>query len=121
MNFEELQVRNYLKTLSHVTIVDSVYLFGMDFDSESIYEIFKSIYALEKEVESLQSIINRNFESVNGEMLPKSRESQAIISQGCFRKSTALDNILKNKTLKDLYEKYKIMFKVEEEKSKDSR
>lgn len=107
MNATELNIRKFLKTLSVEDIADSVYLFGIDFDNASMKSIMGAINSLYEHVDTLKSIIDRNFESMNGERLPKDSVTQAVIVQDCSRKESALAKILSNQDVYNAFMNYK--------------
>lgn len=108
MNTTELNIRNYLKTFSVEDIANSVYLFGINFDTAPIDTIIESLDSLYEEVKTLKSMIDRNFESQNGELLPKSPMVQAGIAQDCYRKESALLKALSNQDIYNTFVNYKM-------------
>ena len=118
MNVSEINIRNYLKTFTAEDIANSVYLFGIDFDKASIESIMSALNSLYEEVKTLKSIVDRNFESTNGERLPKDSMIQERIIQDCYRKEEALKKALSNK---DIYDTFLIYKKAEDTKTPGSR
>ncbi len=92
----ESKIREYLKTLDYVDIANSTFLFGVDFDNDSIDQIMKSISALYMNVMSLKDLIDRDFKPVGGELLPKDPETQSIIIRDYNAKESALYKVLNN-------------------------
>ena len=108
MNTIEMQIREFLKTLSLAEVYDSN-LYGIDFDKASIYSIMQSINALYNDVESLGSIVNRNFEQKEGEhiLLPKDRDTQNIVAQSYYNKQSALNKLLSNQYVSYAFNSYR--------------
>lgn len=104
MDSSEQNIRNYFKTFTQEDLANSVYLFGIDFDKESLDTIFGYLIALYNEVVILKDMINRDFEQREGEhvLLPKDPKIQTIIIQDYFRKEAALQKALNNE---DVYNK----------------
>jgi hypothetical protein len=107
-------IREYLKKLTVEDIADSVYLFGIDFDSEPLDSIMSALSGLFEEVQTLRGMINRDFEPQNGELLPKSYEVQSGIIEDCYRKESALLKILSCKEVYDEFVIYKTKERLEE-------
>lgn len=103
----EQNIRNYLKTLTVDDIANSVYFFVIDFDIESIESIMQLLNRLYEEVKTLRSIIDRNFESQNGERLPKDGYTQKMIIQDCYKKESALLKILSNMDVYNMFIEFK--------------
>ena len=91
-------IRKHLKTLTAKDIADSTYLFGIDFDNDSIENIFGALNSLYEEVISLHKMINRNFtpEDDIKVMLPKDPASQTLVIQNYYAKENALLKALNN-------------------------
>ena len=92
----ESKIREYLKTLDYVDIANSTFLFGVDFDNDSIEHIMAMIMSLYINVKNLKSIIDRNFKPVDGELLPKDPTVQAMIIRDYYAKESALNKVLNN-------------------------
>ena len=103
----EQNVRNYLKSFTVEDIANSVYLFGMDFDTVPIELIMESLGTLYEEVKTLKGMIDRDFNPVNGEILPKDPVIQSNIIQDCFKKESALLKALSNKDVYEMFINYK--------------
>ena len=106
MNDESI-IRNHLKNLSLEDIANSVYLYGIDFNSEPIDSIVRSIYTLYEEVTLLEKIVESNFVSETGARLPKDSATRTIIIQDYDMKKDALGKILKNERICDLLTYYR--------------
>ncbi len=66
-----------------------------------------AINSLYEHVKTLKSIIDRNFESINGERLPKDSVTQTVIIQDCNRKESALAKTLSNQDVYNAFMNYK--------------
>lgn len=104
---QELIIRNYLKTLSVEDIANSVYMYGINFDTATIDLIISSINSLYEEVITLDRIVESGFVSETGARLPKDSKNQEIIIQDYSKKKDALLKILSNKNIFDLLAYYR--------------
>lgn len=108
MNTTEQNIRNYLKTFTDEDIANSVYLYDINFDTAPIDYIMQSLISLYKEVSALKAIVDRNFEPLDGEFLPKDPVIQAGIIQDYYRKESALSKALSNEDIYNAFNSYKI-------------
>ena len=103
----EQNIRNYLKTFTVEDIANSVYLFGVNFDTEPIESIMQSLNALYEEVKTLKGMIEKDFKPQNGELLPRDPMTQAGVIQDCYRKESALLKALSNTDIYNMFITYK--------------
>lgn len=108
MDFNEQKIREHLKKLSVVDIADSVYLFGINFDKDSMDSIMSAIFALYNEVIDLKDMVERDFESRDGEkvLMPSTPQSQAVVIGDYYRKSDALTKVMASKEIRSLLGEY---------------
>ena len=66
-----------------------------------------ALSSLYEEVKSLRGIVDRNFESLEGERLPKDPEHQSIVIQQCHQKELALKKALSNTDVYQAFLEYK--------------
>ena len=107
MDAAEQNIRNYLKSFTVEDIANSVYLFGIDFDTVSIDYIMESLNALYEEVKTLKAMVDRDFKPLNGELLPKDPVVQTGIIQDLYKKESALLKALGNKDIYSAFVNYK--------------
>lgn len=95
----EQQIRDHFKTFTPVEIADSTYLFGINFDTDSIESILDSVIALYREVKELRDLIASDFRKDSEErvLVPRERETQNIVIENCYRKECALNKALSNR------------------------
>ncbi len=100
-NFNENIIREHMKKLSVMDIADSVYFFGINFDTCSLDDIVSSVWSLYCEVETLGRMVENDFQSDDDVkvLIPKSRETRDIVAQDYYRKKGALDKALACKDL----------------------
>ncbi len=115
MENDELIIRKHLKSLSHVDIADSIYLFGVNLDTEPIDSIMQDIYTLHREIRTLRSMIDRNFVPINGELIPQGRQAQTAVIQSCHHKEQSFAKIMSNETLYKCYIRYAADLKKQEQ------
>ena len=110
MNTTEQNIRNYLKTFTVEDIANSVYLFGIDFDTAPIDDIMQSLSSLYKEVMGLKDMVDRDFNQKDGELvlLPKDRASQEVVIRDYSRKESALLKALSNEDIYNEFVSYKM-------------
>lgn len=108
MDTTEQNIRKYLKTFTYEDIVNSIYLFGVDFDTASIDDIMQSLCSLYKEVSDLKVMVDRNFEPLDGERLPKDPRVQAVIIQDYDIKKTVLLKALSNTDIYNALKSYRM-------------
>lgn len=120
MNDIEKNIRDYLKTLTPEEIANSVYLFGVNFDSISMDLLFEKLFSLYENVTALRNMIDDNFSNGDGPkiLLPKSSEIQSIIIRDCYCKADVLNKILENTTILN---EFNSRFKVASTKNKRPR
>ena len=109
MTNTEQNIRNYLKTLTVEDIADSVYLFGMDFDKAPMIDIMEALSSLYEEVKVLEGMVERNFEQEEGKhvLIPKDRYTQDTVIRNYNRKKAALEKVLRNKNIFEIFTSYK--------------
>lgn len=114
---EELEIRQHLKKLTYEDLADSVYLFSINFNTDSLDNIFDSIMALYQNVKVLKEMVDSNFKSTDGVkvLMPSSRETQSVVIQDYVRKEFVLEKVLANKTVKSVF--FKILSELEREEA----
>lgn len=110
MNTTEQNIRNYLKTFTVEDIANSVYLFGINFDTAPIDYIMQSLSSLYEEVRVLKDMVDRDFNQKDGELvrLPKDRASQEVVIRDYYRKESALLKALSNEDIYNAFVSYKM-------------
>lgn len=109
----ELNIRNYFKTFTAEDLANSIYLFDINFDTVPIESIMQALNSLYEEVKDLKAIIDRDFQSQNGELLPKNPMIQSTIIQDCYKKEAALLKSLSNSDVYNEFVKYKLSIEKE--------
>lgn len=101
----ENDIRKYLKSFSEEEIANSIYLFGLDFETDSFDNILDSIAALYDEVNTLKRIIESRFENSEGKVLKKEQATtQYNIIQDYQKKSSVLKKMLMNDNIYEAVE-----------------
>lgn len=103
-NDKETIIREHMKKLTVMDIADSVYFFGINFDTCSIDEIVSSVWSLYCEVEALERMVESDFQSDDDVkvLMPSSRETKTLVVQDYHRKKGALSKVLTCRELVDL-------------------
>lgn len=118
----EQQIREHFKTFTPIDIADSTYLFGINFDTDSIESILDNVIALYREVKELRDIIDSDFRKDSEEkvLVPRGRETQSIVIENCYRKESALNKALSNQYVLESVRK-RLAEKSREEKQENSK
>ena len=118
----EQHIREHFKTFTSTDIADSTYLFGINFDTDSIESILDSVIALYQEVKMLSDIIDSDFrkDSEVKVLVPKTQETQNIVIENCYRKEAALNKALSNPYVLESVKK-RLTEKSREEKQNNSK
>ena len=107
MNNVEQNIRNHFKTFTVEDIANSVYFYGIDFDTVPMETLMKNLDGLYHEVKTLNGMIERDFKPLNGELLPKDPAIQSGIIQDYYRKESALLKALSNDDVYSMFSEYK--------------
>lgn len=104
-NLKEEKIRTFLKTLTVMDIANSVYLYGIDFETCEISEVVNSIYSLFCEVKTLERMVENDFKSEDHgkALLPSSKETKSVVIQDYSRKCSALNKILNCPELLEMF------------------
>ena len=102
---KETKVREYLKSLDNVTLADS-FLVLYDLGTTPISTIIEKIYSLYYDVSRLGQLVNSGFESKNGEKVPTTPTTQGIVIKDYFLKKAALNKILENRDVLEMFSEY---------------
>lgn len=96
-------IREHLKTLTVEDISDSTYLFGVDFDTDSLDTIFNKLITIYDNVKTLRGMIDNDFKSPDDIkiLMPSTPQTKSVIIQDCARKESALEKALANPTVYD--------------------
>lgn len=118
----EQQIREHFKNFTPIDIADSTYLFGINFDTDSIESILDNVIALYREVKELRDIIDSDFRKDSEErvLVPRDRETQNIVIENCYRKESALNKALSNQYVLESVRK-RLAEKSREEKQENSK
>ena len=108
MNIREENIRSFFRTFSVEDIVNSDYLFGIDFAHDSINIIMESLSLLYEEVKELRKMIDSNFETYPKILNPQSSEVQVTVAQDLSKKEFVLLKALGNRDVFDAFLYYKI-------------
>ena len=107
MKNNESIIREHLKSLSVEDIADSTYLFGVNFDTESLDSIFSKLITIYETVMTLKSMIDNNFQNEDGPkiLMPSTPQTQSIIIRDYYSKRAVLEKILSNEVIYEEFER----------------
>lgn len=98
----EIEIRNYLKTLTETDILNSIHLTGNDFENDDIEKIMESIYNLYVDVDNTYNYLkNLNNEEKHSLTYIRQFEKEDVISKNLNLKYQTLSKVLSNEYIVD--------------------